>query len=108
MTYKPTILGRLRLALDRFIRRRLPPCKDIVKIISASFDRELTLREKWVMKLHVFACRPCTRYFAQSEFLVSATHVLDQKLKEEALDGELTDDVRQRIKKLLKAAAETS
>lgn len=107
MTYKPTIFGRLRLALDRFIRRRLPPCKEIVKIISASFDRELTLGEKWVMKLHVFACRPCTRYFEQSEFLVSATHVLDQKLKEEVFDGQLTDVARERIKKLLKAAAET-
>lgn len=107
MTYKPTIFGRLRLALDRFIRRRLPPCKEIVKIISASFDRKLTLGEKLVMKLHVFACRPCTRYFEQSEFLVSATQVLDQKLRGEALDGQLTDEARERIKKLLKAAAET-
>lgn len=106
MTYKPTILGRLRLALDRFIRRRLPPCKEIVKIISASFDRQLTVREKWAMKLHVFACRPCTRYFEQSEFLVNATRVLDRKLKEEALDGQLKDDARERIKKLLKAAAD--
>lgn len=106
-TYSSTIFGRLRLALDRFLRRRLPPCKEIVKIISASFDRELTVREKVVMKLHVFACRPCTRYFAQSEFLVNATHVLDDKLKEEAFDGQLSEDARSRIKELLKAAAES-
>jgi hypothetical protein len=106
-TYSNKFPGRLRLALDRFIRRRLPPCKEIVKIISASFDRGLTLRERFIMRLHVFACRPCARYFAQSEFLNTATHVLDDKLKTDALDGRLSDEARERIKKLLKASAET-
>lgn len=85
----------------------MTPCKEIVKIVSASFDRDLTLRERFVMRLHVFACRPCTRYFAQSEFLVNATHVLDDKLKEDAFDGQLREDARSRIKELLKAAAES-
>jgi hypothetical protein len=78
-----------------------------VEIISASFDRKLTAREKFVMKLHVFACRPCTRYLEQSEFLSTATHALDTKLKAEVFDGRLSDDARERIKNLLKAASNT-
>lgn len=100
-------MGRLRLALDRFIRRRLPPCKEIVKIISSSFDRDLTFRERFVMRLHVFACRPCTRFFEQSAFLNTAAQVLDEKLKEDAFDGRLSDEARERIRNLLKASAES-
>jgi hypothetical protein len=87
-----------------FILRTLPPCKEIAKIISASLDRPLSLRERLVMRLHLVACKPCTRYFEQSHFLSHATHVLDDRLKDDVFSGRLSDEARERIKTLLSSA----
>jgi hypothetical protein len=99
-----TLKQRWRKMADLAILRTLPPCKEIVQIISASLDRPLTLRERLVMKLHLVACRPCQRYLAQSEFLQTATHHLDDELKDDLLAGRLSDEARERIKTLLKVS----
>jgi hypothetical protein len=102
-----TVNQRLRFTLKRFLLRLLPPCKEIARIISASFDRRLTIREKFVLRLHLIACKPCSRYLEQSEFLSKATGVLDEKLKEELFSAGLSDEARERLKKLIEASAET-
>lgn len=94
---------KLRRMLNLAILRYLPPCKEIVKIVSASLDRKLTLREKFIMKVHLFACKPCVRYFEQSQFLKTATFQLDEHLKDDMFSGRLSDEARERIKDLLKA-----
>lgn len=87
------------------ILRTLPPCKEIVKIVSASLDRRLSIRERLLMKLHLVACQPCVRYMEQSHFLSSAAHVLDDGLKDELFTGRLSDEARERIKNVLKTSA---
>ncbi|MEP6847355.1 MAG: zf-HC2 domain-containing protein [Acidobacteriota bacterium] len=100
-TIKPKLIG----ARNLWILRHLPPCKEIVQIVSASLDGRLTLRERLIMRLHLMACRPCVRYMRQSEFLSEATHHLEDKLKEEVFTGHLTDESRQRIKEVLRTSA---
>ena len=95
---------RIRKRISRLLLPILPPCKEIVKIISASLDRKLTLREKFVMRLHLVACKPCVRYFEQSEFLHEATQKLDDNLKEDVYSGRLSDEARIRIKELLRSS----
>jgi hypothetical protein len=99
------IIQKLRRARNLFILRTLPPCKEIVKIVSASLDRRLTVREKAVMRLHLIACKPCVRYMEQSHFLSSAASQLDDTLKNELFTGKLSDEARDRIKKVLKSSA---
>ena len=99
------IIQKLRRARNLFILRTLPPCKEIVKIVSASLDRKLTLRERAVMRLHLVACKPCVRYMEQSHFLSSATSQLDENLKDELFTGKLSDEARARIKNVLKSSA---
>lgn len=99
-----TTRQRMRRFFNRFLLRRLPPCKEIVQIISASLDRRLTFRERAIMKLHLVACRPCVRYFQQSQFLQTAVETLDEKMAAELVDGKLSDDARNRIKSLLKTS----
>ena len=99
------ILQRLRRARNLFILRTLPPCKEIVKIVSASLDRPLSFRERTVMKLHLIACKPCVRYFEQSSFLSSAASKLDENLKEDLFTGRLSDEARDRIKNAVKSSA---
>jgi hypothetical protein len=99
------IIQKLRRARNLFILRTLPPCKEIVKIVSASLDRKLTLRERTVMRLHLVACKPCVRYMEQSQFLSSAASQLDENLKDELFTGKLSDEARERIKNVLKTSA---
>jgi hypothetical protein len=83
----------------------LPPCKEIVKIISASLDRKLTLRERLILKLHLAACEPCVRYMDQSHFLSNAVHQIDDEVKSDLYSGRLSDEARDRIKDILRASA---
>ena len=99
------IIQKLRRARNLFLLRTLPPCKEIVKIVSASLDRPLTFRERTVMKLHLVACKPCVRYMEQSQFLSSAASQLDEQLKEELFTGRLSSEARDRIKNVLKTSA---
>ena len=99
------IIQKLRRARNLFLLRTLPPCKEIVKIVSASLDRPLTFKERAVMKLHLVACKPCVRYMEQSRFLSSAASQLDDQLKDELFTGSLSEDARERIKDILKASS---
>jgi hypothetical protein len=94
----------VRRAINITIIRALPPCKEIVKIVSASLDRNLTLRERTIMRLHLAACKPCVRYMEQSHFLRAATSGLDEKLRAEVFSGRLSDEARDRIKARLRTS----
>jgi hypothetical protein len=99
------IIHKIRRARNLFILRTLPPCKEIVKIVSASLDRPLSFRERTLMKLHLLACKPCVRYMEQSQFLSSAVTQLDEQLKDELFTGRLSNEARERIKNVLKTSA---
>ncbi|HEY2865461.1 MAG TPA: zf-HC2 domain-containing protein [Pyrinomonadaceae bacterium] len=83
----------------------LPACKEIVKIISASIDRKLTVRERFVMRLHLAACEPCVHYLEQSQLLSSAARTIDQHLKSDLYAGQLSNEAREQIRNMLKASA---
>ena len=99
------ILKKIRRAFNVAAWTYLPPCKEIVKIISASLDRKLTLRERLLLKLHLAACEPCVRYMDQSHLLSNAIHQIDDELKSDLYSGNLSDEARDRIKDILKASA---
>ena len=89
----------------RSILRTFPSCKEIVRIISASLDRPLTLRERFLMKMHLFACKPCVRYLNQSEFVSQAMRIMDDAEKMDLFSGTLSDTARTRIKAALSTAS---
>ena len=100
-----TITQKILRPFRRMILRTLPSCKEIVHIITASLDRPLTLREKFLMKFHLFACKPCVRYLDQSEFVSSAIKIMDDAEKLDLFAGSLSDSARSRIKSVLALAS---
>ena len=44
-------------------------CKKVAQLASESLDRSLTLQEKLSMRLHLLACKLCSRYVRQLKFL---------------------------------------
>lgn len=98
---KLAITQKILRPFRRLILRTFPSCKEIVHVVSASLDRPLTLREKILMKLHLFACKPCVRYLNQSEFVSRAMKIMDEKEKVDLFVGALSDAARSRIKAAL-------
>ena len=98
------ILKKIRRMFNVAAWTYLPACKEIVKIISASLDRKLTLRERIILKLHLMACEPCVHYLDQSQLLSNAAHQLDDELKSDLYEGRLSEEARQRIKNILNAS----
>jgi hypothetical protein len=87
-----------------WLGHRLPACAELTPVMSQSFERKLTLRERITLKLHLFICIQCQRYLKQLRMMHEA---LKLKAKTEANDGEsakpaLSDDARKRLKEALK------
>ena len=52
----------IKQAIRFGLLRRLPPCKQAVEVISQSFERRPSLRERVTLKLHLWVCVWCQWY----------------------------------------------
>ena len=55
-------------------------CKQSSQFISASFDRPLTTRERFALKLHLFICKYCNRFNRQLQTMRVAMTTLAQSI----------------------------
>lgn len=88
------------------IWRKLPECKEIVKIITASMDEKLSWREWIVMKIHLLSCDPCVNFVKQLRFIRAALRHSDERIGQQDTSIKLSDDARSRLKKALEAPNE--
>ena len=87
-----------------WVWRNLPPCKEIVKLITAAQDSKLSLYNRIIMKIHIRSCKPCENFLNQLKFLRRALHIYDEKDSGENPTIKLSDEAREQIKKALKSA----
>ena len=87
-----------------WVWRNLPECKEIVKIITASLDGKISLRDRIVMKIHLLSCNPCVNFLKQLKFLRRALLGSDEKLLPAESSAKLSDDARARFKNALKSS----
>jgi hypothetical protein len=78
-------------------------CKQAARLVSVSFERRLSLREFFAMRLHLMMCKTCTFYGRQ----IKALHAIFIR-HEEVLsntpagdDEQLSDQAKERIKKTI-------
>lgn len=86
-----------------FVWRKLPACREMVKIITASMDSKLSWRDWLTMKLHLLACDPCVNFLKQLKFIRTALGQSDENLAA-AQQITLTPAARDRIKDALDSA----
>ena len=85
-----------------WLARRLPDCKRMTRTLGESLDRRPTLREKLVMKLHLFTCDACERYLHQVEFLKNAVHAHGERTPETSeFSAAMSRQSKDRMKHLL-------
>jgi len=90
-------------AVRFWLLRRLPACKQTVELISQSMERPLTLRERVLLKLHLWVCMWCQWYLEHLHIMRGALRV--QETENDDLDvsttTRLSDEARERIRRSL-------
>lgn len=77
-------------------------CEEVTRLVSESLDRELSLRQRVSIKMHLMMCRLCSRYKKQLAGLREAFRL--HALREEDMDiyrASLSSEARERIKQAL-------
>jgi hypothetical protein len=86
-------------ALRWFLLRRLPACKEMVALMSQSLERPLSLRERVLLKLHLWVCAWCVFYLEQLRLMRASLRAT--KTGGEYPVAPLSAEARERIKSAL-------
>lgn len=95
----------IQRGLSVIVWRYLPPCKDVVQMVSDSLDNPPGLRKRIVMKVHILACRACERYLKQTRFLGTAANEMGKNVPGTNVSAKLSSDAKDRLKNALKSSA---
>ena len=87
-----------------WVWQKLPECKQMVKIITASLDSKLSWTEWLLMKIHLLACDPCVNFLTQIKFIRTALGHCEERLVQEDTSVKLSDEARDRMKKALESS----
>jgi hypothetical protein len=84
-----------------FVWRRLPECKEMVKVITASMDAKLSWREWLLLKIHLLSCDPCVNFLKQLKLIRTVLRIGGDKLGQVESEVKLSEDSRARMKRAL-------
>ncbi len=86
-----------------FLLHRLPTCKDTTAVISQSFERRLSLRERVTLKMHLWICIWCQWYFEHLQVMRQTIQAKAAETTESGAASEprLSPEARERIKRRL-------
>lgn len=91
---------KIKHAVRWWLLKRLPTCKQIVKVISESMERKLSLRERITVKLHLWICLWCVWYLEHLNLMrdtIRTKASQEPNLKSSSLPP-LSAEARERIK----------
>src|SRR5258705_9391198 len=91
---------KLKHAIRWWLLRRLPTCKQTVKVISESMERSLSLREGITVKLHLWICLWCVWYLEHLQLMrdtIQTKAAQEPNLDASALPP-LSAEARERLK----------
>ncbi len=94
---------KLKHAIRFWLLRKLPPCKETVVVISESMERRLTLRERILLKLHLWVCTWCQWYMEHLYVMRETVRTADfeSSVLESSNGPQLSVEARERIKRKL-------
>jgi len=99
---------KIKHSIRWWLLRRLPTCKQTVKMMSESLERRLTLRERINVKLHLWICLWCVWYIEHLQLL--RTTIRAKAEQEPNLDSpslpSMSAEARERIKQKLSQHSE--
>jgi hypothetical protein len=83
-----------------WLLRRLPTCKETVKVISESMERRLSLWERIKVRLHLWICLWCVWYLEQLRLMRETirSRAAEEPNLESSTLPQLSSEARERIK----------
>jgi hypothetical protein len=78
---------KTKRTIRSWLLRWLPADKQTVELISQSMERPLTLRERVLLKLHLWVCRWCQRYLEHLQLMREALRVQENENDEAKVSG---------------------
>lgn len=89
-------------ALRFWLLRRLPACKQTTELISQSMERPLTLRERVLLKLHLWVCMWCQWYLEHLQIMRDTMRLQENENDDvDVSTTRLSDEARERIRRNL-------
>ena len=79
-------------------------CKDVSHKVSLSLDASLPLHQRLAVRMHLMMCRYCARFRRQLIMLRKACRLVDDEPSTDEATATLSNETRERIKKVLRAA----
>jgi hypothetical protein len=106
MSFKP--YEKLRMGATFWLARRLPPCTELLPIMSQSLERKWTLRERFMMRLHFLYCEYCLRYLKQLHFMRDTARLGADEIQSTTSSSApgLSDEANARLKRALGGRAQ--
>jgi hypothetical protein len=106
MPFKP--YDKLKMKAIFWLARRLPPCTELLPIMSQSLERKWTVRERVVMRIHFLYCDFCLRYLKQLHLMRDAARLGGDKIYDPATpsSSQLSTEASARLKRALGSRAE--
>ena len=94
-------------ALRYFLLRRLPTCKQMTVLMSESMERPLNVRERVLLRLHLWICIWCVWYLEHLQLLRAALRERAARAEEDDTSAaiHLSLEARERIKRALKSSS---
>lgn len=95
----------IKNGFNKIVWKFLPGCKDITALVSRAMENDLSWREKFVMKTHLYTCIACQRYLKQLKFMSEVLVKREEKIaKGESSAPRLGADAAERLKNALKSS----
>jgi hypothetical protein len=100
---KVGLYDKVKMEATFWLARRLPECTELVQVMSQSLERDLTLRERAVLRLHYLYCGYCLSYLKSLRFMRDAAREKAGRVEAgEAPPGPgLSPEARDRIRRAL-------
>jgi len=98
------MFGKIKNSFNKMVWKFLPGCKDITALVSRSMEKDLSVRERWVMKTHLYTCIACRRYLTQLEFMSEVFAKQEKKLEKGEHAPRLSSEASERLKNALKSS----
>jgi hypothetical protein len=99
MKIEPT--NWLTTKISDFLVEHTPRCKDITRLLSASLDQKLPLRQRLGIRLHFLICAWCERYGEHLGWLRQWSREIPEHAHD-MVGAQLSDAARDRLKRALR------
>jgi hypothetical protein len=91
------VYAGIKTTIARWLARRLPPCRAVAPLVSQSFERSLSPRERLRVRAHLLICALCARYMKQLWLVRGAARARAGRMPSHCLPPEARERIRSAV-----------